>query len=573
MQDRSYQAKQINESFEKMLVHRRFANQLPTGGGKTVEFAMLSKRYVFENDKSVLILVHRKELLEQASKTIREIMSIEPVLITSSSKEFAHSSVYIGMIDSTLSRLDLLYNIGLVIIDECHDAHFNKAHRVFTDCIIIGYSATPISSSKYDPLNGYYECLITGPQIKFLIEEGFLAQNLTRVPKDHIDSSKFEIDNRKGDYNENKMAMEYSKPKNVNNVVKTYRKFCKGKKTIIFNVNIAHSKEVCEVFQDYGYNCIHVDAKSKDRDEIIKWFKETEDAILCNVGIATVGFDEPSILNVIINFSTLSLVKYLQCCGRGGRIIDEYFIDKFQHLYNYILTIKKYFNIIDLGGNYERFGEWSDDRDWQYIFNHPDKPSEGIAPCKTCPKCESIVHASLSVCNIPDQFGNPCGNEFKRKKTMEEQDLEEMILVTKGIDIENLIGKNSKKYDYYVFFEMAIDVIDKMYEIHLEPSKEIHTKYFKIYYGLCIEWWKKSMAGKNGNIMDITDSTWHITRARNNFDRLVLKQKPKTERCENCKHYFNEKSLQVYYGERLCEDCVSDAEKFNETEIRLNRGY
>ena len=41
--------------------------QLPTGGGKTVIFSELAKRYILETGKRVLILTHRIELLGQTS--------------------------------------------------------------------------------------------------------------------------------------------------------------------------------------------------------------------------------------------------------------------------------------------------------------------------------------------------------------------------------------------------------------------------------------------------------------------------------------------------------------------------
>lgn len=571
MQDRQYQGEQILETFSALEANRKVCVQLPTGGGKTVEFAFICRRYTIDNPgKSVLILVHRKELLQQAAETISSIMGIIPVLITSKSKVFSISRVYIGMIDSTMSRVDLLYNVGMVIIDECHDAHFNKAHDEFLNQLVIGFSATPISSSKKDPLNNYYSALITGPQIKDLITAGFLSQNLTRVPENHIDSSKFAIDNRKGDYNENQMAMEYKMPKNVNNVVKQYHKFCRGKKTIIFNVNIEHSKEVTELFLHCGLPCKHLDSNSKDRDQILKWFAETEDAILCNVMIATVGFDEPTILNVIINFSTLSIVKYLQCCGRGGRIIDEWFIEKNQWQYPYPLSTKKYFNILDLGGNYSRFGEWNDDRDWRYIFDNPEKPNDGIAPVKTCPDCLCLVHASSSVCLMPKEDGNYCGHEFPKRVEMEEQDLEEMVLITKGIDVNELIGKNKRKFEYFTFLDMAHDVVKRMYANKAKDT----DKYFKAYYNLCCEWWKKEMAGKNGNKASIEDSSWHIRLAKSNFDKLCEKHKSVIfDKCEDCEGLFDINELVNYEGFQLCEKCQKSQEEFTSTEYRINRGY
>ena len=47
--------------------------QLPTGGGKTVIFSELAKRYILETGKRVLILTHRIELLGQTSAMLTEI--------------------------------------------------------------------------------------------------------------------------------------------------------------------------------------------------------------------------------------------------------------------------------------------------------------------------------------------------------------------------------------------------------------------------------------------------------------------------------------------------------------------
>lgn len=538
MQDRQYQAELITNTIEEISNRRKIVVQLPTGGGKTVCFSLIAQRYIRSTGKAVLILVHREELMHQAARTIRDMLDIEPCLITSKTNRYSLKRVYIGMVDSTISRLHMFDNVGLVIVDECHIANFNKMHQIFLEELIIGFSATPVSSSKKEPLNKYYSAIVTGPQISELIKLGFLAQNITRCPKDIVDATKFEIDKLKGDYNERQMATEYKLPKHVANTIRVYHKFCRGKKTIVFNVNIEHSKEVTDAFVAVGYNARHIDSDSSkrpssvagftnEREEILHWFKITEDAILCNVMIATVGFDEPTIQNVITNFSTLSLTKAIQCWGRGGRIIDKNFILKHQKDYPYKLELKSYFNIIDMGGNCIKFGDWNDDRDWRYIFNHPDRPGEGVAPVKTCPDCEGIIHAAIMVCPLTDFKGNPCLHEFQRKKSAEESDLEEMILVTKGINVDELIGKNNRKYEYYTFLEMGVDVVKKMYEIYPVINDKISIKYFNMYYELCKQWYRKTLAGKNGNIMDISDSSWHIRRAKNNFDALKIKYEPK----------------------------------------------
>ena len=68
MQLREYQTETISKTADSF----RSDNQaplivLPTGAGKTVIFSEIAKRAVQKNN-NVLILVHRRELIKQASK-------------------------------------------------------------------------------------------------------------------------------------------------------------------------------------------------------------------------------------------------------------------------------------------------------------------------------------------------------------------------------------------------------------------------------------------------------------------------------------------------------------------------
>ncbi len=530
---RQYQNEQIESVIEHLSTKRKIVMQLPTGGGKTWEFALITKRYVENAGKSVLILVHRIELLHQAEKAIQNITGIKPYLVTSETKHFNIARVYIGMVESMINRLHLVQNIGLVILDEAHVDNFKKIHSVFLDELIIGVTATPISASRKDPMNRYYQSIVTGPQISELIKMGFLAQNITRCPKEIVDATQFAIDAKSGDYNERQMATEYKLPKHIINVCRKYREYCLREKTIIFNVNIEHSIQVTEAMVQCGFNARHLDAGSSsrpserpgfknERDEIIDWFRNTKDAVLCNVMIATMGFDEPTVRHIILNFATLSLPKYIQACGRGSRVIDEAWISKHSGEYPYLESPKSHFNIIDMGANYLRFGDWSDDRDWQYIFYHPQMAGDGIAPTKTCPNCEGLVHAAVRVCPLIMSNKEYCLHEFARRPESAEQDLEEMILVTKGINVEEVINKSKKKYEYYPMVSLAEDVVKAMFKAYgKDINDNVKFKYFKSYYALCIEWYAQTRGKIDGNIEDISDSSWHIKKALNNFNQLI----------------------------------------------------
>lgn len=508
-----YQLKHIDDVIRKLGKHRKVLAQLPTGGGKTVEFSLIVDRYLQKFPrKTVLILVHRIELLTQAKNTIELMFSNLSVdYIVAGVKHVSRCNIYIGMVESvnTRSQFMNLLDIGLVIIDEAHIGNFIKMHEVFTEEMIIGFTATPIAQSKKTPMKNYFNTISVGPQIKELVELGRLSQNITRCPKDVVEENMLQVSSMTGDFDIRQMAKEYQRPKYVNNTFISYLKYCRWEKTLIFNVNVEHSLDVVERFKLSGFNARHVDGETPadKRQEILKWFSETPDAILCNVGIVNVGFDEPSIKNIIVNCSTLSLPKWLQMCGRGGRVTPD----------------KNVFKIIDLGGNSVRFGDWSDDRDWERLFWEPERPGKpGLAPVKVCPECLGLVHAAIRRCPLPSMTGDGLCDYFFEPEEFEETTVfEEMTLMTKSIDIKDLIEKNSRFRPYFTFYELGRICAGKIAnkELTLEQVEFMFNQYFE----KVKEWYRIQFPKKKFK------EEWHREESRKHFYENVRMQKALAE--------------------------------------------
>ncbi len=366
---------------------RRIVFQMPTGSGKSLTFAGLIHRYIQRYHKSALICVHREELLNQSRVSLYNGFKINSETIVAGKSHLRKSQVYVAMVETLNNRLkkheQWADHIGLVIVDEAHVGNHKKIYDYFPNALIIGFTATPLAASKKDPLKNHFDDIVTGPQISELIDNHSLCPNMTYSLKG-IEPKKFGI--KRGEYDQTQMANEYSRSKNVHNTVAAYRRHCNNEKTIIFNVNIDHSKLVCQAFIDNGYNCKHIDGSEDkvSRAKIFQWFKNTPDAILCNVGVATTGFDEPTIKNVIVNKSTLSLPLFLQMTGRASRPAPG----------------KDFFRIIDMGANAKMHGDWSLDRNWNDIFFYPDRPSKGggVPPMKECDSCEALLHTRTMTC-------------------------------------------------------------------------------------------------------------------------------------------------------------------------------
>ena len=387
---RPYQERFINNIAAKLRIHRKVVAQLATGGGKTVCFAAICDRYCAKSSQDVLILVHREELLTQASKAIRLPMQ----KVVAGMKTIPAARVYVAMVESAHKRLGLFSNIGMVIVDECHIGNFTKVIEHFKEQYIIGFTSTPLAAKKTNPLRNYFDDIVCGIDIPDLIEDGFLAPEQTYSSSSIVERAKLKM--KAGEFDASQMGAMYKEPKYIDTTLKAYQKHSLGRKTIIFNCNVEHSQAVNAAFIAAGFNSRHLDATSTDRVETLEWFANTPDAILNNIGIATTGFDQPDIETVIVNKATASMPLWLQMCGRGAR----------PH------PIKLAFTIIDLGGNCLTHGSWAASRNWEDIFHNPKKPGAGVAPVKECPTCAALLHTSKMECY--------CGHIFPKKIVLDQ---------------------------------------------------------------------------------------------------------------------------------------------------------
>ncbi|NRR93313.1 DEAD/DEAH box helicase family protein [Winogradskyella undariae] len=365
-----YQIKDLNRIFDVMRNEPDDYNllyQLPTGGGKTVIFSEIVRRYAEQHQKKVVILTHRIELCKQTSNVLSGF-NVKNKVINSKVKTLHDQDEYecfVAMVETLNNRLSdnefELKNVGLVIIDEAHYNSFRKLFKFFEKCFILGVTATPLSSNIKLPMKDNYKNLIVGDDISTLIKNGFLANAEVSNYDVGLTSLKIGIN---GDYTVKSSEALYTNSLMQSKLLLAYEEMAKGKKTLIFNNGIHTSKEVYYTFKKAGYNVRHLDntANKQDRKEILKWFKHTPDAVLSSVSILTTGFDEPSVETIILNRATRSLTLYFQMIGRGSRIYKD----------------RKSFQVIDLGNNEARFGPWNQPVDWQHIFKNPDYYLENI---------------------------------------------------------------------------------------------------------------------------------------------------------------------------------------------------
>jgi superfamily II DNA or RNA helicase len=426
--------------------------QMPTGSGKTFTFCELAKRHFISNVEKVLIIVHRTELLNQAYNSLGE----RCFRIEKGVRAIPHDfDYYVAMVETLNKRIDFLPNFGLIIIDECHIGNFRKLpffEKVKTK--VVGVTATPVSEK---PLMPIFKKLIQPIELTDLINQKYLVNSeVYGFASDLVEKAKFKI--KRGEYDEKQMEDFYSSEKLVKSVIDAYWSKVPGKKTMIFNVNVAHNEVVYNAFLAENLPVYSITGSTPDneRKKTIEAFKNNPNGIMCSVGVLTTGYDEPSVEVIILNRATKSLPLYFQMIGRGARIYNN----------------KEKFIVFDFGKNTKRHGFYDDYIDWQKYFEKGSKQESknvGVAPVKECPDCGFVQHTRKTLCEC-------CGYSFEDERMEQERTEKEkkLYLLTK----EKPINIPTER-----IFEMAQDRGWKEYAVLYKIADHIHNyqnKYISI---------------------------------------------------------------------------------------------
>ena len=250
-----YQIEDLNTIFKCLEDTEGASNilyQLPTGGGKTVVFSEIARRYINQTHKKVVVLTHRIELSAQTSKMLTGF-GVKNKIINSEVKELRDQDEYtcfVAMVETLNNRLQEekveINNIGLVIIDEAHYNSFRKLFKYFENSTILGVTATPLSSNIKLPMKDNYQKLIVGESIEALIKKKFLAKANMYNYDVSLQSLKLGIN---GDYTVKSSDELYGNQSMLGKLLTAYTEISMGKKTLIFNNGISTSKYVYETFK------------------------------------------------------------------------------------------------------------------------------------------------------------------------------------------------------------------------------------------------------------------------------------------------------------------------------------
>jgi ATP-dependent helicase IRC3 len=328
---------------------------LATGLGKTIIFSHLISRRVRQTQKKALIIAHREELLLQAKDKLLNVNQTLQVGIEQAEQIADHTNdeVVIASIAS-IGRSDTsrLQNFNpkeysTIIIDEAHHASaetYKNVLRYFgvlkndsdwnREILLLGVTATP----KRNDNNGIEE-IFDEVTFDFNIVDGIKQGWLSRIRAFKVDTTENidSVGTMSGDFNIGELEEKINTPERNALIVKTYKDLAYGKRTLVFAVDVAHTKSLYESFKNAGIHAAYVTGETPHdkRKETLQAFAMGQLNVLVNALVLTEGYDNAGIENIFLARPTKSGILYQQMIGRGTRVYEG----------------KKYLTIVDFVDN------------------------------------------------------------------------------------------------------------------------------------------------------------------------------------------------------------------------------
>ena len=360
---RPYQQDVKDKIFTLWKSEKNVMLQMPTGAGKTILFSSVINDITKVPDSKILIIAHRKELLEQISSHLSKY-NIEHGIISSNRKRCLEKRVQVASIQTLTHKNneEIIKNFvpNFIVIDEAHHTlakTYDQLWKLYPLSWKLGVTATPCRINGA-PFTNHFSELISSLSVKELIEKGFLSDYTFYTENPDSDLSKAILSIKKksstGDYRIDDLLQNLNVERHVKKLVLSYSTYANGLKGIVYCISIEHAHNICEAYKNIGVVAEFIDSKTPktERGQIVQDFKEGKIQVLVNVDIFSEGFDCPDVEFIQMARPTWSLSKYMQQVGRGLRTSPGK--DK---------TI-----ILDNAGMYARFGLPSDTRLWNATF-------------------------------------------------------------------------------------------------------------------------------------------------------------------------------------------------------------
>lgn len=331
-----------------------------TGGGKSLIIADIASRL----DAPLLIFQPSKEILQQNFAKLQSYGVIECGIYSASVGCKDINRITFATIGSVMNHMDDFKHFKYVLIDEAHCVNSKAGmYKKFIEAEkrqVVGLTATPYRLSSYQGGSMLKFLTRTRPRIfnevlyvcqtSDLLAKGFLA-DLKYYDLTSMDLSNVRSNSTGADYDEKSLKLEYERSGFYDKLTTTTLRVLKPKSEVprkgvlVFTRFVDEAQNLVDKLKIKGISAAIVTGETPkaDREMLLEDFKAGKIKVVANVGVLVVGFDFPALDTVILARPTKSLAWYYQAVGRGIRPFKG-----------------KDGWVIDLAGNYKRFGKVSD---------------------------------------------------------------------------------------------------------------------------------------------------------------------------------------------------------------------
>jgi ATP-dependent helicase IRC3 len=350
----------------------------PTGTGKTVMFAAMPQWGGLAawlgtfpvNQRRMLVIAHREELLDQAREKIQAANPGLIVMVEQADRHASrHSDVIVASIQtlaaSKFKRLKLLLQtmtFRLVIVDEAHHAaastyrtalvHLgflpaadaSDKHNIEAidhddvavmeqalegwdkiaprDRLLVGVTATPNRSDSIG-LGCVFQSIAYSYALRQAIADEWLVPISAWVVETR--SSLDDVRTSHGDFNQKELGETVNNPERNKLAVAAWQEHAAGLSTLAFTVTVAHAHALAQAFTDAGIPAAAISGETPkdERRETLAAYTRGEILVLTNCMVLTEGTDLPRTGCILHAKPTKSATLYEQMTGRGLRLFPN----------------------------------------------------------------------------------------------------------------------------------------------------------------------------------------------------------------------------------------------------------
>ncbi len=307
--------------------HRAVLVVMPTGTGKTVLFAEISRLA----KGPVLVLAHRQELVEQAREKIAAWCNDVVAVEMADRRDFtrpdgSRPKIAVASIQTLRQRLAHIPRdaFRIVVVDEAHHATADSYRAVLDhfDAHLLGVTATPDRSDRV-PLGEVFSAVAFEYDMRTAIQDGWLCAIRSFLVQTQADFSG--VRKIAGELATRDVEDILNQELHLAEIAAPILRERGNRPTIVFAASVAHAHSLTRVMNELAGDpdfaaALDGTTSYELRAPVIDRFRRGQLKVLVNCSLFTEGFDVPHIALVAIARPVLSRSFYAQMVGRGTRI-------------------------------------------------------------------------------------------------------------------------------------------------------------------------------------------------------------------------------------------------------------